>query len=261
MSFVAIIDKPFRNHLLGVYRQRERCFPLIMAVLSGRQEGTIHANDPKAPSCFFVVHRFGFSELCGTPDAGFADALAQHLFVEQSFEPAKIRCYAPENADFFRRFPARCAESQRVQLCLPGPVNKPKGSDGAEPEAITAENVDEINAALGLDLFGRFWKSRSDFLTYAIGSAIRHEGRFASVCCSAAIEDGILEIDVATLPEARNKGLGKLVAYDCIQTALGRGMIPNWDCYTNNDASMRLASSLGFQPAGAPYPFFTIARS
>ena len=69
--------------------------------------------------------------------------------------------------------------------------------------AIDETTADEVNEQLGLDLFCRFWGPREDFFRHAFGFAVRHEGRVVSACYSAAIAEGIAEIDVATAGSAR----------------------------------------------------------
>ncbi|HEY0194981.1 MAG TPA: GNAT family N-acetyltransferase [Kofleriaceae bacterium] len=54
------------------------------------------------------------------------------------------------------------------------------------------------------------------------------------------------EVSVDTLPPARQLGLGRLVAAALIRDELSRGRAPVWGADEDNQASLRLARSLGF---------------
>ena len=59
-----------------------------------------------------------------------------------------------------------------------------------------------------------------------------------------------MDIGVETAEECRGKGYGRLVSAAMVKETLRRGKIPVWDCDTRNEASMRLACSVGFKIVG-----------
>jgi hypothetical protein len=261
MSFVRVTADARFDALADHYRQRTEFFPLIMAVLTRSQRGTVYANRMSNPEVFFVEHKFGFSQLCGEPNPEFTDALAKHLFVVQDFESPKIRCYAPHTATYLCQFAGQCARSQRMQFRL-GSTDSPSQPRGdCESVAVDNSNVDEINEVMGLQLFDRFWESRDEFLERGFGTVVTHQGRPVSLCYAAAIGDGVAEIDVATVASARMLGFGKVAVSGFLRQCRTRNLIPNWDCFTNNSGSMRLAASLGFVPHMGPYDFYTISKA
>jgi hypothetical protein len=249
-----------RDQLVHSYRRRERLFPLIMAVLLNQQQGEVYTDGAAEPEAYFIEHRFGFSQLCGAPGPSFAEALAEHLFVAQDFPCAKIRCYCPDHGAFFLPFALRCQHSQRAQLRRPASTPLPPDHTRGACVAIDRTTADEVNEQLGLDLFCRFWGSGADFFRHAFGFAVRHAGRVVSACYSAAITEGIAEIDVATAGSARRQGFGRMAAAAFVRECQARGLTPSWDCFTNNPGSLGLAASLGFLPHGEPYDFVTIPR-
>lgn len=261
MSFLKVLDAAERSRLVKRYQGEEYVFPLIMSVLSGRQEGVVYANKPESPEVFFVEHKFGFSQICGELDTCFAEALADYLFVRQDFAPGKIRCYAPGRADYFTQGSELCERSSRARFRLVGSIPDEAEPPDADCVEIHSGNFDEINARFGIDLSNRFWRSREDFLAHAFGAAVLCRGEVASICYSAAIADGVAEIDVATIDSARRRGLGKIAVSAFVHQCEARGVTPNWDCFTNNSGSVRLAASVGFAMHGSAYDFFTIPKA
>jgi GNAT superfamily N-acetyltransferase len=58
------------------------------------------------------------------------------------------------------------------------------------------------------------------------------------------------ELDLATAPEHRGRGLATAVAAACISECLTRRATPHWQCEEANPASMAVAEKVGFgQPA------------
>lgn len=60
---------------------------------------------------------------------------------------------------------------------------------------------------------------------------------------------GVMDIDVYTHPEHRKQGLALLTTTTLIDHCLEKGIIPQWGCWTVNEASVSLAKKLGFQIA------------
>lgn len=242
------------------YLKEGKFFSLIAAVLNGRQTGTVFANSCDFPTSFFVEHKFGFSQIFGSVDSLFLNAIHQYL-AEEQFSASKIRLYAPCHSLFL----LDCAElSERCQFRLKNTSTwtwqRHSIDDDIKVVDINSENICEVDRALDLDLSCRFWNSGEDFLSHSMGQAIMYNGKCVSACYAAAVAERIAEIDVATLPTYRKRGFGAFACSAFITKCLDRGIIPNWDCFTNNEGSLRLAKNLGFEKYGEPYPFFTLNK-
>jgi len=205
------------------------------------------------------VHKFGFSQIFGEKDNAFLNAVRKSV-LSGDFRAKKIRLYAPSNSQFFG---SRAELSERCQFRLPGwPQDFPsQGASEGDVVDINAKNVFAIDKELGLDLEQRFWRGYDDFLLYGMGKALLFNGEFCSACYAAAVSGGIAEIDVATLPPYRKRGFGNLVCRAFIKECRHSGVVPNWDCFTNNPGSLFLAKSLGFEKYGTPYPFLTFQKN
>jgi RimJ/RimL family protein N-acetyltransferase len=259
MSFFRL--KKIRFHIAKKnYYSEKRRYPLIGAVLNSTQEGVVFANDKHHPTSFFIEHKFGFSQIFGDRDTDFYHGLRQYLFVDQAFTPQKIRLYAPDRSYFFQG----CAElSERCQFRLKDDlmVELKPNLENLSIENVTIHNAEKVDQIFKLDLFSRFWDNKEDFLKHGMAKVLKYHEKPASICYAATISDNIAEIDVATLPEYRKHNFGRFACSAFIRTCLDTGIVPNWDCFTNNVGSMRLAESLGFVKYGEPYAFFTLNKS
>lgn len=238
------------------YRAEPAFFPLIAAVLEGRQDGTVHVDDPANPRQAYVEHRFGFAQAFGEANPAFEAALDAYLTDRRDFGAEKVRLYTPLlpaclSAPAFQ--PMR-SERQRYRLAVP-PAPPPGGA--ARPA--TMADAEELQARFGI--VTRFWRSAADFTGGAHAQLVHREGRIAALCYAAATGGGRAEIDVLTDPDFRRQGLARQVVGAFIAACAEVGLEAVWDAFTNNLPSVRTALSLGFAPAGPAYAFFTIPRA
>lgn len=248
-----------------VYREERYFFPLIAAVLLGKQDGLVFANDADIPTQFFVEHAFGFSQIFGQPDHTFLKALEIYLLKEKNFWAPKIRLYAPEVPPFL-------AEScSSVELSWRQRFISDTGVFEKSRIAISKMNLEQLELVYPgkahlviidsvFNVVDRFWRNREDFVNKACPCVVYYEGIPASICYAAASADGKAEIDVLTSARFRNLGLGKLAVYGFNQKCSESDISPLWDCFANNSPSMRMAESCGFIPCEKPYSFFTINK-
>ena len=250
---------------LEAYACQSRRFPLMAAVLEGRQGGLVLVDDLAKPSSFFVRNRFGFCFAFG-PSLD-ADELFEAVLELGFPDSGKLRWYDPVQ-DLLRLIEAGSARglsvlvTKRVQLeytasGLPA-ATLPRGYRLAPLDAAGLAAVDQV-----LAVGSRYWDSPAQALEQALGVCVLQGGRLVGVCYAAGISgpDGpIAEIDVYLDEGYRGQGLGRAVAAAFIQACLARRVIPHWDCYANNQASWRLAKSLGFGNA-RQYSFANISRT
>ncbi len=256
-----------REAALHLYRATAARFPLIGAVLQNRQDGVVHADDASRPHCAYVEHAFGFAQVLGTPTAEFESELERYLLVDKSFAAPKVRFYTPWLPGFLDDRGHDSLRSLRQRFVLDpasrrGATSQAAGDGGPDSDRRAVE-VDESNVGAIEQAFGvtrRFWRSAADFVEGAQAIVVMHRGEPASLCYAAAEADGQVEIDVLTRPPHQRLGLGKLAVSSFVRHCLERGLTPVWDCFANNTASVQLCLSVGFAPAAAPYPFFTIGR-
>ncbi|TQR28859.1 GNAT family N-acetyltransferase [Lysinibacillus sphaericus] len=86
--------------------------------------------------------------------------------------------------------------------------------------------------------------SIDDFVNRGVGYAIIHEGQVVCAATSFSIYDDGIEIEIATHPQYRRKGLTTITASALILYCLDRGHYPSWD--GANSESAELAKKLGY---------------
>ncbi|MED1116816.1 GNAT family N-acetyltransferase [Bacillus paramycoides] len=96
---------------------------------------------------------------------------------------------------------------------------------------------------LSEDFISQF-DSIDDFIDRGVGYAILHKGQVVSAATSFSIYDVGIEIEIASHPNHRRKGLATIVASILILDCLDRGKYPSWD--GANSESVKLAKKLGY---------------
>lgn len=258
------LDKGAYGDALELYRSHNAFFPLIAAVLLDKHNGVVFADSASNQQVIYVEHAFGFSQIFGWPNPKFETALKQYLVQDRSFYATKVRLYTPCFPEFLRSsdYTQMRSERQRFILDCAGPlfINRKQATpiNSIELTGVDQNTVAAINSRFSV--INRFWRTAEDFMTLAHPVVAWIHGNPVAICYAAAVADGYAEIDVTTLPEYRNLGLGKLIVNRFAQDCLNNGLQPIWDCFTNNAGSMALCKSSGFVPLSAAYPFFTIHK-
>jgi GNAT superfamily N-acetyltransferase len=120
------------------------------------------------------------------------------------------------------------------------------------------ENINQIKNHF--NILTRFWKNENQFLKYARAKVLLYKDNVAAICYAAACDKETVELDIMTLPEYRNIGLGKVVGshfiYQCQQEKLN----VYWDCFINNIGSVKLAESFNFLNILSKYSLLTVDR-
>lgn len=258
------LSKPELGVAYDAYRRHEAFFPLIGAVLQDQQDGLVLADDQFSPRRFYVEHAFGFAQVFGLDNAEFDEALRRYLLIEKSFAVSKVRLYTPIEPAFLREPEFDHARSERQRFILDpkcmesfGDQGVPKDT-GVEIKSAQVGDLAAIEARFGV--VRRFWRSDRDFLTSARAIISWVNGEPASICYAAAVAGDMAEIDVFTHQEHRRIGLGKRVVHAFSHLCLSQGLLPVWDCFTNNAGSMALCKSCGFDPLRPAYPFYTLNK-
>lgn len=248
----------------SLYPEGVSYFPIIAAVLSGEQDGHVYADSIENPAQLYVEHASGFAQVFGGPVPPFEEALRRYLFIDKQFPSVKVRLYTPHKPNFLNTSDCGGIQSWRQHFHLDSSrvESRSPWPDGLSRDlqlvSATENNASLIEAAFGIA--GRFWRTLEDFVNFANAVVAVVRGQPAAICYAAAVAGGRAEIDVLTLSPFRHLGLGRAVAHSFNQDCIARNVMPLWDCFINNTASIALSRSVGFLPLGDPYPFYTITR-
>lgn len=245
-----------------LYQSTGACFPLISAVLHGLQRGQVLVDFREEPQSAAVVTHFGFTLVVGSGGRAFDDGLSAVLSTEEVLEPSYLLWYRPPPAwrarldahpeGVRRRERARHHFSADRAAWLNHPPSLPAGYEVRPLSADLLAATDE----LGLDIASRFWTSAADYQRNGLGACVLDGERVAAVCYAAAVVDGLAEVDVATRPDMRGRGLALMAGQAFVRECMTRGVTPTWDCFVDNTGSLNLAAKLGFVLAQT-YPFYS----
>lgn len=104
------------------------------------------------------------------------------------------------------------------------------------------------------DFVGNF-ENEEKFLEYGLGYLVYQDKELVSGCSAYGYSRGMMEVEVATSPEHRRKGLALAAAAKFILDCISNDIYPHWDAA--NLASVALAKKLGYE-FGKEYKVFQI---
>lgn len=108
-----------------------------------------------------------------------------------------------------------------------------------DSELLTSPSLHELSE----DFVSQFNDS-NDFLDRGVGFCILYQGEAVCGATSYCIYDKGIEIEIATDPKHRRKGLATVAASAIILDCLNKGIYPSWDAA--NSESTSLAKKLGY---------------
>lgn len=239
-----------KKEIKRIYKNQDICFPMIMGVIEGNSEGVVYCDNIQTPRHIFVKNKFGF---------------CQEFFEEFSI-------------DFFSKIVDEIIEDRhRQKLRMYMPTDKMKDYLEGKKDMTKCERVHFKYNRLDTNIIkrgiytvqrneccvrgaicDRYYKNEQDFIENAMPVvAYDNNKNEIGIIYSTAKGDGNCEIDIFVEEQYRKQGVGKALVYEFIEICQKQGIIPNWDCYSNNAASMKLAECCGFEPLGS-YCFYNV---
>ena len=232
----------------------------IWGAFEGRLAGQVFVDDPERPTAAMLVQAFGYY-VAGEPGATalrrfIADAPAE----AQVF--AKMYGYVATNVPLAQALLDDHAGRLRV-IARRG--YRWAGDEAAEaalarrrdvPPRITIRPLDRalaerVDREMGQSI-APFWGGYDRFLSGSFGFCALAGETLAAVAYAAGVGGGEANIDVFTAESFRRRGLAARVCAAFVAHCRARGMVATWDCDSDNAASARLASALGFRE-GLPF--------
>lgn len=113
------------------------------------------------------------------------------------------------------------------------------------PEGYMLSSMCAADVSLNPFGHGRQYKSPEAFEREGVGCAVRVGDEIVSAASSFITFRGEIEVDVATLPAHRRKGLARACTAGLMRRCALKGLTPHWDA--QNPASRALAEELGFE--------------
>lgn len=128
-----------------------------------------------------------------------------------------------------------------VAMVVDGPVGAPAGDP--PPRPLVAADLDRVPAPYRPELEGAL--ARGPVM------AVELDGELIAFAYAPLRTETWFDISVDTFDPHRGRGHGRRVAAALIAAEVARGRRPVWGAVVSNEASRRVAASLGFRLAGA----------
>lgn len=245
-----LISPKYYSAVFPLLTERTAHLPLLKSVLSGDLGGRVFVDDRVQPHSALIINRLNWIYFVGAETCvSFRREVMAVLQEEKRknyiwFGIPDVWQSLISNtiASDVQAYPRLWFHFSDEKYHHDVPVSPLKGSP------IDEDAFEKIEAKYHPN--GGFWDRRSDFFRKGFGYCVKDGEKIVSMILSASVTETEAEIDIATDPGYRRKGLAELLAKTFIQTCLRKGLMPKWDCYWKNTPSIVLAEKLGFVQAG-----------
>ena len=230
----------------------EKVYPL--SIIEGFQKGEILVDDEENPTVALIWHYCGFANVTGDYNQGFIEEIMQMMQDPPEGHSGRMALQTENDdrlQDLIMRSPG-VARSERYVFAFAGEKSDISNTMKAKLEPISSENYELMRGRI-VPTFS--WQSKEAFIKNGFGYFLIQDGRMAACAFSSGVSCEYVDIGVETAEGYRGKGYGRIVAAAMVKETLRRGKIPVWGCDTKNEASMRLALSLGFETVGT-HPWY-----
>jgi len=235
-------------------------FVIPQAVLAGHNPGRIFVDEVSHPTAAFLWTTCGFYFLTGDAHNGQFQQDLHDLLCDKLIPPLQER---GENGFVLVPLDPSWDTGQDVILKGRQPVKIYRRLFNFDPErfatfqqklgtladGFTLHRLDSTQIVQLPELSGEInltWGNPEAFVAHGRGFCLLHEGELVSACLSVFASEVADEISISTNEPHRRQGWGAVVAAAYIENCLAGGRYPNWECWWENEPSMKLAQKLGY---------------
>ena len=256
-------DIKILNDIFFEYRKSKNFFPLIGAVLERKQMGSVFIDNQKKPEIILVIHKFRFAQIISRDSNNRVwSAICNVIDNGRDYKGNtlnKIRFYCASSS--FIKYISTLNNynfqvGDRIRFLSKNNLN----ITSFKNFQLSENEIQLLNEQHQIQTGSRFWSSNKDFLKNSYPYCVKEDKIIKSICYAAAISNNMAEIDVVTHKAFRKKGFAKEAVLGFMTMCSKNGIIPLWDCYKNNIASVKTAFSIGFEKYFT-YKFLIITRN
>lgn len=103
------------------------------------------------------------------------------------------------------------------------------------------ENIEEL-----LDEISGMWGNTEEFVKNGFGYCALYEEKLISWCTGEFFSEKTCGIGIYTIEEERKKGVAAALTRSFVTECSKRGLVPYWDSWDDNAASIKVAEKVGF---------------
>ena len=210
--------------------------PIVVRLDSGKF--TILGGNPKAKSAKSLLHLAPINYV--TPQDDEWRRLLQNEFSGHIYE-ISFTAFSPKNLDMSHLEDLISAKPNAFELKR---IEKPL--------------AEQMPSDVGNEHFYETFETVDDFLHRGIGFCILYQDKIVSAATSMARSSKAIDIEIATVPNFREQGLGTVVGAKLVSHCLERGIEPCW--IADSTVSEKLAIKLGYTK-GETYTTYEIQRN
>lgn len=228
-----------------------------LSIVEKMQSGEVFADDAEDPSAVLFWHYCGFAYISGNYTEDFVNDVLSLMRCPTSNHSGRLVLHTQNDAELSRLILRNSNIQQKERYCFEFAERKTPLQPLSTPLRLVRIDAQNYYLLCGRITPAFSWKSKQDFLHNGFGWCILNGSEFAACAFSSAVSSEFVDIGVETAPAYQGKGLGKIVASAMIDEILKHGKKPLWECNSTNEASKRLALSVGFRISGT-HPMFTL---
>jgi hypothetical protein len=238
------------------------------SVVEKHISGTVYADNDNSPSTFYIVHPYKMSLLFGDPE----NEEFNSAFYDYALNTARTRNYHEWMQVYPETWHSRISELFKGKL-----INSRENRNNSQGDLIEINTrvnftfqpdkysvFKQHNTGKGFsirrtdkEIFGRmngsvvpkyFWDNAGQFVDKSVGFSLFYQNDLAATAYAAFIHGKQLEIGIETVDKYRGQGFAQHACSVLIDYCLKNNYEPVWSCRMENNASMKLAQKLGFEP-------------
>ena len=225
----------------------EKVYPL--SLVEGLQNGEIYVDNDENPTAVLIWHYCGFAHIVGECSEEFIGETIKMMKNPPDGHSGRMVLQAENDirlVGLMQKDPM-VRRHERYVFRFIGEKNNIPLEMESKLKKVSSDNYERMTGRI-VPTFS--WKSQEAFLKKGFGYCLIEDERMAACAFSSGISNDYVDIGVETAEECRGKGYGRIVVSAMVNETLRRGKTPVWGCDTRNEASMRLACSVGFEIVG-----------
>lgn len=217
----------------------EHSKPVIYSSLEGQYDCTLYVNDETNPDYAILFTQFDYHFVTGNKDAETLVSDLRNIIFNKHLKANDLKeaiLVSPDDdwqevmKDVFKGY------SDIIDRRYLFKLNHDK--------FMVIYNNTNFDCGLNISINHESeFNSRKQYLA----ARLKDENKTISYCAGFMVGAGHSEIDVKTDELHRQKGYGKLTALYLIKELISQNIEPDWCCWENKVASIKLAQSIGFE--------------